>query len=149
MSSGESGGGGGVVGGEVRDFFVSYTAADRSWAEWIGWVLEEEGYSVVIQAWDFRPGRNFVSQMNDAAQQAERTLAVLSPAYLASEFAEAEWTAAFADDPTGKTGKLVPVRIEQFVPSGVLKPLVFVDLVEWGEDEAKPALLAGGKLRRG
>ena len=148
MSSGDTSGGGGVVGGELRDFFVSYTAADRSWAEWIGWVLEEEGYSVVIQAWDFRPGRNFVSQMNDAAQQAERTLAVLSPAYLASDFGEAEWTAAFADDPTGKTGKLVPVRIEQVEPSGLLKQLVYVDLVELGEDEAKTALLAGVELRR-
>ena len=76
---------------------------------------------MVIQAWDFRPGSNFVSQMNDAAKQAERTLAVLSSAYMASEFAEVEWAAAFADDPTGKAGKLVPVRIEQLRPVGVVE----------------------------
>ena len=131
----------GTSGGEVRDFIVSYTATDRSWAEWIAWVLEEAVYSVVIQAWDFRPGSNFVSQMHDAAKQAKRTLAVLSPAYMVSKFAEAEWAAAFADDPTGEAGKLVPVRIEEFDPSGLLKAPVYVDLVELEADEAKAALL--------
>jgi hypothetical protein len=40
----------------MPDFFISYTSADRAWAEWIAYVLEEEGLSVVVQAWDFRPG---------------------------------------------------------------------------------------------
>ena len=39
--------------GEAADFFVSYTSADRAWAEWIAWQLEAEGYTVVVQAWDF------------------------------------------------------------------------------------------------
>jgi hypothetical protein len=34
-------------------FFVSYTGADRVWAEWIAWQLEEPGYQVKIEAWDF------------------------------------------------------------------------------------------------
>ena len=148
MASGDDTGEGEVVGGELRDFFVSYTAADRSWAEWIGWVLEEAGYSVVIQAWDVRPGSNFVSQMHEAANQAERTLAVLSPAYMASKFGKTEWAAAFVDDPTGEAGKLVPVRIEEFDPSGLLKALVYMDLVELDADEAKAALLAGIEQRR-
>jgi hypothetical protein len=42
----------------MKDFFVSYNRADRDWAEWIAWQLEEAGYSVVIQDWDFRPGEN-------------------------------------------------------------------------------------------
>ena len=48
------------------DFFVSYAAEDTQWAEWIGWVLEEEGYSVVLQEWDFGPGSNFVLEMDKA-----------------------------------------------------------------------------------
>jgi hypothetical protein len=36
-----------------RDFFVSFNQADRAWATWIGWVLEEAGYSVFFQDWDF------------------------------------------------------------------------------------------------
>ena len=37
-------------------FFISYTGADRVWAEWIAWQVEEAGYQVKIQAWDFSPG---------------------------------------------------------------------------------------------
>ncbi len=61
----------------MKDFFISYNQADRQWAEWIGWQLEEEGYSVIIQAWDIRPGSNFVIEMQKAAVEAERTVAVL------------------------------------------------------------------------
>ena len=28
---------------EGKDFFISRSGADRAWAEWIGYVLEEEG----------------------------------------------------------------------------------------------------------
>ncbi len=63
---------------EKQDFFISYTQADRQWAEWIAWVLEEAGYTTLIQAWDFQPGANFVARMDEATQVAERTIAVLS-----------------------------------------------------------------------
>lgn len=48
------------------DFFISYTRTDLSWAEWIAWQLEKGGYSAIIQAWDFRPGSNFILEMNKA-----------------------------------------------------------------------------------
>ena len=70
----------------MTDFFISYTGADQRWAEWIAYVLEEEGRSVVIQAWDFRPGANFVLEMQKAAETAARTIMVLSPDYLKSQF---------------------------------------------------------------
>ena len=30
-----------------RDFFISFNRADRAWATWIAWVLEETGYLVL------------------------------------------------------------------------------------------------------
>ncbi len=68
------------------DFFVSYNHADEKWATWIAWELEQAGFSFVIQAWDFRPGNNFVLEMQDAAAKADRTIMVLSPNHLASNF---------------------------------------------------------------
>ena len=48
----------------MKDFFISYTKADQSWAEWIAWQLENVGgYTTVIQAWDFHAGSNFISAM--------------------------------------------------------------------------------------
>jgi TIR domain len=66
-------------------FFISYTSADRVWAEWIAWQLEEAGYQVKIQAWDFSPGGNFVLEMQKATVECERTIAVFSPNYFLSE----------------------------------------------------------------
>lgn len=34
----------------MTDFFISYTGVDRPWAEWIAYVLEEEGFTTKIQA---------------------------------------------------------------------------------------------------
>jgi TIR domain-containing protein len=71
---------------EVVDFFVSYTGADRAWAEWVAWQLEQAGYQVIVQAWDFEPGDNFVARMRDALEHADRTLALISAAYLVSPY---------------------------------------------------------------
>jgi hypothetical protein len=48
----------------ARDFFVSYTQVDQAWAEWIAWVLEENEYQVLIQAWDMVAGSNWISRMD-------------------------------------------------------------------------------------
>ena len=125
------------------DFFVSYTAADRAWAEWIAFELEEAGFSTTIQAWDFRPGNNFVQAMQETAAAARRTAMVLSPAYLRSQFAAPEWAAAFSADPRGIAAKLVPVRIEPCDAPGLLRSIVHIDLVGLGEKEARDALLQG------
>ncbi len=124
-------------------FFISYTGADRVWAEWIAWQLEEARYKVKIQAWDFSPGGNFVVEMQKATVECERTIAVFSRNYFLSEFAEAEWTAAFRLDPTGKNEKLIPVRIEDCQPPGLLGSIIYVDLVKLDEATARERLLAG------
>jgi hypothetical protein len=126
-----------------RDFFISYTGADTTWAEWIAQTLEDAGYQTVMQAWDFRPGQDFLHQMHQATQQAARTIAVLSPAYLHSEFGEAEWRVAFAGDPTGEQGLLVPVRVAEVAPPGLLRSRTYLDLVGLDEPSAAERLLAG------
>lgn len=98
---------------EHRDFFISYISKDRAWAEWIALQLEDAGYSTIIQAWDMRPGSNFVVEMDEATKQAERTLLVLSTAYQASEYTHIEWATALQSDPSGKKKRVLPVRIEQ------------------------------------
>ena len=62
-----------------KDFFISYSTVDLSWAQWIAVQLERANHTTVLQAWDFRPGTNFVHEMQAAATTAERTIAVLSP----------------------------------------------------------------------
>jgi tetratricopeptide (TPR) repeat protein len=121
--------------------------ADRSWAEWIAWQLENKGYSTINQAWDFRPGSNFVLNM-DEATEAERTIAVLSQEYLNALYTKPEWAAAFVEDPTGKKNKLVPVRARECEPKGLLHSIIYIDLVGLDEFAAQKALLDGVSLER-
>jgi len=127
----------------VKDFFISYNKADKDWAEWIAWHLEEKGYKVVIQAWDFRPGCNFVLEMDNASRETDRTIAVLSPNYLSAFYTQPEWAAAFAEDPTGEKRKLLPVRVRECKPDGLLGPIVYIDLFKLNEETARKELLAG------
>jgi hypothetical protein len=132
------------MGGQSQvDYFISYTSADRAWAEWIAWQLKEAGSSVVLQAWDMVAGRDFVHEMQKATTTAKRTLAVLSPAYFSSQFGEAEWRVAFAIDPSGEQRRLVPVRVADFAPEGLLATRIYVDLVGKDRQTARSALLEG------
>jgi len=126
----------------MTDFFVSYTKADRPWAEWISWVLEEAGYSVTVQAWDFAAGGNFVLEMHRAASQAARTIAVLSPDYLSSRYAAPEWAAAFADDPDGLKRRLAPVRVREMRLDGLWTAITHIDLVGLDEVRAEQRMLS-------
>ena len=88
-----------------RDFFVSFTQADRAWATWIAWILEEAGYPVLFQDWDLKG--NFVLEMDRAHRQTRRTIAVLSPDYLTSSFTAPEWAARFEEDATSAHDLLI------------------------------------------
>jgi hypothetical protein len=125
--------------------FISYNRADRDWAEWIAGVIERGGYQPIIQAWHFRPGENFVLRMQEAAAQTDFTIAVLSETYLKSEYTQPEWAAAFAQDPTGKKRKLIPVRVAACSLTGMLVQIVHIDLIGLGEADAKRTLLDGLK----
>ena len=131
----------------MEDFFISYNKADRDRAEWIAQQLQEAKYSVIIQASDFGPGANFVLEMDRATREAERTIAVLSPDYLTALFTHSEWAAAFAKDPTGKDRKLIPVRVRECHPEGLLAQIVYIDLVGHQDAVARRLLLAGLQQR--
>ena len=129
-----------------RDFFVSYSHADRAWAEWIAWELEEDGYRVLIQAWDFVPGSTWIQNMEAGVQQSNQTIAVLSDAYLQSSYGTAEWQAAWASDPSGTERKLLAVRVADCERPGLLAGVAGADLFGVPEATARSRLrdLAGG-----
>lgn len=132
----------------MTNFFISYNQADREWAEWIAWQLEEAGYTTILQDWDFRPADNFILKINNAIQDSERLIAVLSPDYITSNFAAAEWAAAFAQDPKGEQGILLPVKVRECDLKGFFKGIIHIDLVGMDEAEAAKALLDGILLDR-
>ncbi len=127
----------------TNDYFISYNSVDSAWAKWIAGVLQEEGHSFRIQAWDFRPGQNFVLEMHDGLRTSRRVLALLSPDYLTSSFCRPEWAEAFRTDPSGMQRRLVPVRIRKCDVDGLLGAIIYIDLVGLGPAAARLRLLQG------
>ena len=121
----------------MPDFFVSYNKADREWAEWIAWQLEDAGYSTKIQAWDIRPGSDFIDEMNKAIIETERTIAVLSPDSLVSRYAKMEWDATIKKGPN----KLLFACISKCRPEGVYGPIIGFDLALDEETAKEPCLM--------
>jgi hypothetical protein len=123
------------------DFFVSYTAVDRGWAEWVAWQLEHAGYRVFVQAWDFVAGSNWAVGMQQGVAEARRTIALLSAAYLRSVYGQTEWLAAQAADPLGFARKLLPIRLEDCSRPGLLGQIVSIDLFGCPAEAARQHLL--------
>jgi hypothetical protein len=124
-----------------RDFFISYSAKDREWALWIASVLEQAGYPVLMQDLDFHPGSDWVHGMHRATTESSVTVAVLSHSYLQSTHGEAEWRVAYQADPSGELGLLIPVRIDDVEPNGLLATRVYVDIAGLAENKARLQLL--------
>lgn len=124
---------------DKRDFFVSFNQADREWATWSAWVLEEAGYSVFFQDWDFKG--SFIEQMHQASLHAGRTLVVLSDNYLRSEYARSEAWAALARDPVGREDRAVTVKVGPIGDLGYFSHFAYLDLTDSTESDAERLLL--------
>ncbi|WP_239377232.1 TIR domain-containing protein, partial [Frankia sp. Cj5] len=136
--------------GADYDFFVSYTGVDAAWAEWIAWQLEgrvrfgERSARVFVQKWDLVPGTNWAAGMHRTLPASARVVPVLSPVYLAdSRYGNAEWLTIWPDDPEGLERRVVPVRVAECQPEGLLRSTTYIDLVGRDETAAADTLLAG------
>ncbi len=75
------------------DFFISYVAADRRWAEWISWVLEQAGFRVKSSVWEKSASANLTDSIQDRGTRAKHMIMVLSEAYTRLQSATAAWRA--------------------------------------------------------
>lgn len=80
--------------------------------------------------------------MHRASIETNRTIAVLSERYQQALYTQPEWAAALVHDPTGQKRLVIPVRIENAEPKGLLAPLIYIDLAGLKEEQAKEKLLA-------
>lgn len=126
----------------MEDFFISYNQTDKEFAQRIADWLDQACFTTILQANNFVAGSNFVSEIHTALERAQRIILVLSPAYLTARFPEAEWTGAFAKDPTNEKRTLIPVRVRECEPGGLLRPIVYIDLVGLVVEKAKAKFLA-------
>jgi tetratricopeptide (TPR) repeat protein len=110
------------------EFFLSRAGPDREIAEAIAHILEAAGRTVILEDWDFK-NRAFMERMHTALCSGARTIALLSPDYLARDHCTAEWQNTISDDPLNKASRLIMLRIRPCLPLGLLKSLAYWDLV--------------------
>ena len=127
--------------GRGTDFFISHAGRDTGWAEWLGWQLQEAGWTVELDVWDWAPGQDFVARMAAALERADRLLAVCTEAYFASAFGGAELRAAFAHHAAAE-GRIVPVLVEPVILPPLYAPLIHLDLTGLDESTAAARLRA-------
>jgi len=94
------------------DAFISYSDCDKEWVR--GWLLpqlEKAGLRVCIDFRCFEPGAPILTEMERAVVESRKTLLVLTPNYLASEWAEFENILASTLDPAARQRRVIPLLL--------------------------------------
>lgn len=123
------------------DFFISYATSDEAIAREIGSILDGAGYTYVAQFRDFPTGTNFVRQIQHGLAASSRLIALLSPAYESSNHCQAEWSAAFAQDPGSEHGKIIPFKIADVELNLLASQIVNRSLIGLSAGERRAAVL--------
>ena len=92
------------------DVFISYSHIDRTWV-WDELLprLEQAGLRVCIDDRDFEIGTPSLVNMERAAKSSHHILAVLTPAWVESEWTEFESLLVGGSDPAGRRRRLLPL----------------------------------------
>ncbi len=126
---------------EKKTFFISRAGPDKRWAELIASVVRDAGHEPFFQDEHFQVGQSIPDNMTRGAE-ADCTIAVFSPDYFKSEYCLAELNAALMNDPLGRQGYLIPVRIAPVELPSLVAQLAYLDLVGTTDGTARQRLTA-------
>ncbi|MGB0084687.1 MAG: FxSxx-COOH system tetratricopeptide repeat protein, partial [Rhodomicrobiaceae bacterium] len=107
------------------ELFISRAGADKEIAILIAHILRDAGYTTFLQDENFGH-TSFMACMRDGFAKVDhggRMLALLSKAYMQSDYCMAEADFALTGDPSNKKQRLIVLRIEDCVPTGFLKSI--------------------------
>jgi len=99
------------------DGFISYSHHDKEWVH--GWLLprlEAAGLRVCIDFRDFEPGLPSLINMENAVEHSRKTLIVLTPAWVESEWTAFESLLIQTDDPAGRRARMIPLLLKSCEP---------------------------------
>jgi hypothetical protein len=125
----------------AKDFFISYAKEDIDQAAFMVETLKAEGYTTFVQFEDFLPGKNFVREMQRGLAGTRRMIALYSPNYEKSEHCQAEWSAAYNDDPGSVKTRIIPFLITPTELSPLARQIVYTSLVGLDDESKKTAIL--------
>ncbi len=118
------------------DTFISYSHHDKEWVQ--GWLLprlEKAGLRVCIDFRDFEPGLPSLVNMENAVERSRKTLIVLTPAWMESEWTTFESLLIQTGDPAGRRARMIPLRLKSCNPPKRIAMLTYVDFTQPSEFE--------------
>jgi hypothetical protein len=117
-----------------HDVFVSYSHKDKPWVSSVlVKALEDQGLRVHVDDTGFEGGKASIENMTNAVLNSRRTVAVLTPNWVGSEWTRFEGLVTAQEDPTGARGRLLPILREKCDPP---KWLSIRSWIEFTDDSA-------------
>lgn len=118
------------------DAFISYSHRNDQWVwNWLLPRLRRAGLEVCIDRDSFELGAPSLTEMERAVVQSKKTLLVLTPEYLASEWCEFENILAQTLDPAARRRRVIPLLLEQCDLPPRIGMLTYADFTRSGEQE--------------
>jgi len=121
------------------DVFISYSDEDEKWVK--GTLLtrlEEADLRVCIGDRDFEPGVAILINTEDAVECSRKTVIVLTPAWVQSEWAVFQSLLARTADPAGRQARMIPLLLSK---CQVPRWIDFLARLDFTEDEDHAAQL--------
>ncbi len=116
------------------DAFISYSHEDRKWVDdKLLPKLEEASLHVCIDYRDFDIGAPILLNIENAVEQSHKTLLILTPNWIKSEWATFESLLSQTHDPTNLNRRLLPVLVESCALPDRLRIFTLLDLTKPAE----------------
>jgi len=95
------------------DVFISYSHRDEDWVQnWLLPKLEAAGLRVFIDFRDFEPGAPNLTEMERGVSQSRKTVLVLTPDYLQSQWTEFEVLLVQTSDPAARRRRILALLLK-------------------------------------
>jgi hypothetical protein len=124
------------------DAFISYSHKDKRWVyDVLLPFLERHGLSVCIDTRDFAIGLPSLVNIENAVQQSRKTLLILTPNWVASEWTNFESLLLQTDDPIGRGRRMLPIMVQDCTLPDRLRIFTYLDLRDSAEFDMQMARL--------
>jgi hypothetical protein len=111
--------------------FISYSHHDNAWVRNVLLPhLEDEGLRVCIDYRNFELGAPSLVNMENAVERSRKTLLVLTPNWVASEWTEFEALLIQTRDPAGRGRRILPLMVQPCELPSRLQVFTYLDLTD-------------------
>jgi len=113
------------------DAFISYSHTDRTWVrDTLLPYLDNEGLHICIDYRDFEPGVPSLINMENAIEHSRKTLLILTPNWVASEWTNFEALLIQTQDPAGRRHRFVPLMVQPCTLPLRLQTFTYLDFTD-------------------